>query len=342
MRSVILVGGEGTRLRPLTFETPKQMLPLVGLPMIEAVLEELSRHGVTEAVLSLGYLPDRFIEAYPDNVIAGVAVTYAVEPEPLDTAGAIAYAAASAGFDETFLVINGDILTDLDISALVAFHRERGAKATIALHAVEDPSRYGVVSTDPSGRVLAFVEKPPREEAPTNLINAGIYVMEPSVLTRIEPGRRVNVERETFPALADEGSLYALSSECYWLDTGTPDTYLEANADLLAGRDGRTVDGVREGSWTHAEARVASSAELVGAVVDRGCVVEEGARILGAVLLPGAVVEAGAEVRHSIIGPGAVVGAGSRLGPTCVVGARERVEPGSDLEGDVRVGGQGR
>ena len=147
MQAVILVGGMGTRLRPLTYETPKQMLPLVGVPMIECVLESLARHGVTDAILSLGYLPDRFTEAYPANVISGVRVTYAVESEPLDTAGAIRFAAGEADVDETFLVVNGDVVTSLDVTKLLDFHRSHGGEATIALHPVEDPSHFGVVPT---------------------------------------------------------------------------------------------------------------------------------------------------------------------------------------------------
>ena len=339
MKSIILVGGEGTRLRPLTYQTPKQMLPLVGVPMIECVMEGLASHGVTDAVLALGYLPDRFIEAYPSNVIGGVRVAYAVEPEPLDTAGAIRFAAEFAGVSETFLVLNGDVLTDLDVTALVAFHRAHGAEATIALHAVEDPSRFGVVPTTPEGRVLAFVEKPAPDEAPTNLINAGTYVFETSVLDRIAPGERVSVERETFPHLAEAGTLFAMPDRAYWLDTGTPLTYLAANADILAGRDGRRVPDVVDGSWRHATARVDARATLVAAVVDRDCRVGAGAVVENSVLLPGAVIEEGAHVCSSIVGPGAVIGAHSILGATCVVGSHERVAAGSVLSGDVRLGG---
>ncbi len=161
MKAVVLVGGEGTRLRPLTLSSPKQMLPIVGVPMIERVLGHLAAHGVDEAVLSLGYLPDAFMEAYPDGRAVGVRLTYAVEPEPLDTAGAVRFAAKYAGIAETFVVVNGDVLTDLDLTSLVAFHRQRGAEGTIALHPVSDPSAFGVVPTDEEGRVMAFVEKPP-------------------------------------------------------------------------------------------------------------------------------------------------------------------------------------
>ncbi len=235
MKAVVLVGGEGTRLRPLTLSAPKQMLPIVGVPMIERVLGHLARHGVDEAVLSLGYLPDAFMEAYPDGRAAGIRLFYAVEPEPLDTAGAVRFAATLAGIAETFVVVNGDVLTDLDLTSLVAFHRERRAEGTIALHPVADPSAFGVVPTDEEGRVTAFVEKPPRDEAPTNEINAGTYVLEASVLARIPEGGRVSIERETFPTMVRDRCLFARSDESYWLDTGTPAAYLDANFDYLNG-----------------------------------------------------------------------------------------------------------
>lgn len=339
MKSIILVGGMGTRLRPLTYETPKQMLPLVGVPMIECVLENLARHGVTDAVLSLGYLPDQFMKAYPANVIAGVGVTYAVEPEPLDTAGAIRFAADFAEIDETFLVVNGDVLTDLNVTRLLEFHRAKGAEVTIALHEVEDPSLFGVVPTSSEGRVIAFVEKPSREEAPTTFINAGTYLFEPSALAHIPGHRRVSVERETFPALAAAGTLFAMPDDAYWLDTGTPRAYLRANVDILNGRDGRVVSDIVDSSWRHPSATIEASSTMVNAVVDRGCYVGPNVTLEDVVLLPGAVIEEGAVVRSSIIGPEAVIGSFSVLGATCVVGAKEHVAPGSVLSGDVRLGG---
>ncbi len=340
MLAIILVGGKGTRLRPLTYETPKQMLPLVGVPMIECVLGSLARHGVTDAVLSLEYLPDRFTEAYPENLIAGVQMTYAVEPEPLDTAGAIRFAATSADVAETFIVVNGDIVTDLNVTRLLNFHRSHGGEATIALHPVEDPSHFGVVPTDDGGRVLAFVEKPPRGEAPTNLINAGIYVFEPRALERIAPRGRVSVERETFPAMAASNSLYAMADDAYWLDTGTPQLYLRANVDILKGRNTQhRFEGIVDGSWRAASATIDASAKLVSSVVDWGCVVGADVVLEDSVLLPGAVVQSSCEIRSSIIGPEAVIGTSSILGPTCVVGAKEHVAADSHLSGDVRLGG---
>ncbi len=340
MQAIILVGGKGTRLRPLTYETPKQMLPLVGVPMIECVLEALARHGVTDAVLSLGYLPDRFTEAYPSNLIAGVRVGYAVESEPLDTAGAIRFAANFADVDETFLVVNGDVLTDLDVTKLLEFHREREAEVTIALHPVEDPSHFGVVPTGVDGRVVAFVEKPPPGEAPTNLINAGTYVFEPRALDRIAAEGRVSVERETFPALAAAGTLFAMADHAYWLDTGTPQLYLQANIDVLKGRNSQhEFTQIVDGSWRSPSATIDASTMVLNSAVDEGCVVGADVVLEDSVLLPGAIVQSGCEIRSSIIGPEAVIGSGSILGPTCVVGAKEHVAADSQLSGDVRLGG---
>jgi mannose-1-phosphate guanylyltransferase len=293
MRAVVLVGGFGTRLRPLTLRRPKQMLPVVNRLMIERVVEHLGRHGVDEAVLALGYRPDAFMEAYPNGHCAGVGLHYAVEPEPMDTAGAIRFAALDAGIDERFLVVNGDVLTDLDISALVKRHDRCGAEGTIALHRVDDPSAFGVVPTEADGRVVAFIEKPPRDEAPTNLINAGTYVLEPSVLERI-PAGPVNVERVTFPAMVADGSLYAFDGGTYWIDAGTPSTYLAANLDLLDGRRGPAEDGVA----------------------------------------PDAIVGAGAVVEDSVVGPRATIAPGARLTAGSVVGDEVAVRPGAVLCGD--------
>ncbi len=357
MRAVVLVGGEGTRLRPLTLTAPKQMLPVVEQPMIERVLGHLADHGIDEAVLSLGYRPDAFINAYPSGSIDGVRVSYAVEPTPLDTAGAIRFAAHHAGIDDTFVVVNGDVLTDSDISELIAFHRQRGAEATISLTPVDDPSSFGVVVTDDQGRVEAFIEKPPRDEVPTNLINAGTYVMEPSVLARIPSGRRVSVERETFPALVEAGSLFALGSEAYWLDTGTPDAYLRAHRDLLVGRrlgppsPGAILDpSIGSGVWRIGDVDVQSSSvarSLLGrgasiasdvvvedSVVGAGAVIEEGASVTGSVLLPGSRVASKATVERSVVGPGAIVGQRCVIHGVSVIGAGAVTASGTVIDGE--------
>ena len=327
MPAVVLVGGFGTRLRPLTLTTPKQMLPVVDRPMIEHVVAGLGHHGVDEVVLSLGYKEDVFREAYPDGTCAGVAVRYAVEPEPLDTAGAIRFAADAAGIDDTFVVVNGDVFTDLDVTALWRRHADVGAEATIALTPVDDPSRYGVVPTDASGRVQGFVEKPPRDEAPTNWINAGTYVFEPQVLDRIEAGRRVSIERETFPAVVADGGLWALKSDAYWVDAGTPATYLQIQLDLIDGVRGRTVDGVDPTAHVHADAVVERSVVMAGARI------APGARLRDAVVSAGAMVAGGAQLHTSIVGPGASIGEGARLAGLTLVGDGARVPAGADLDG---------
>ena len=323
----MLVGGFGTRLRPLTLTTPKQLLPVAGRPMIEGVLAHLARHGVDEVVLSLGYRPDAFIDAYPSSVCAGVRLVYAVEPEPMDTAGAIAFAARDAGLDDDrFLVVNGDVLTDFDVSALVAFHEAAGAEGTIYLTRVEDPSQFGVVPTDSSGRVLSFVEKPPRDEAPTDLINAGYYVLEASVLDRIPSGRRVNIERETFPAMVADGVLFALADDAYWIDVGTPERLLQASLDVLDGRRAAVTAA-------HADARIDEGARVTRSVIGDGCHVAAGAVVEDSVLLPGAVVEQNAVVRGSIVGASAIVSSGSSILDLSVLGDCVRTKPGATLVG---------
>lgn len=327
MKAVVLVGGFGTRLRPLTLTTPKQMLPILDRPMIEHVLEHLHAHGVEEAVLSMGYRPDAFVDAYPAGVCAGVKLHYAIEPDPLDTAGAIRFAALDAGIAERFVVVNGDVLTDLDLAALVAFHDDRGGEGTIALHRVEDPSAFGVVPTDADGRVQAFVEKPLRHEAPTDLINAGTYVLEAAVLDRIAEGRKVSIEREVFPAMVADEVLYAMSGDTYWIDTGTPPKYLSAQLDLLDGLRGFPVSGIDP------TATVAAGATVRRSVLGAGVAVGEGASVLDAVLLPGAVVEAGATVERSVLGRRAQVGAGARIDDVAVLGDDARVGPSVRVSG---------
>lgn len=351
MKAVVLLGGEGTRLRPLTYTTPKQLLPVVELPLLERVLAHLAAAGVDEAVLSLGYRPDAFVAAYPDARAAGVRLEYAREPEPLDTGGAIRFAARHGRVDDTFIAVNGDVLTDVDIAELVACHRRHEATATLHLTAVDDPSRFGVVPIDAEGRVTAFVEKPPAGDAPSNLINAGTYILEPEILDRIPDGRRVSVEREVFPALAAAGSLYGVASDAYWLDTGTPEAYLRAQSDLLDGtrrgvptpgattrEDGvwtlgtPTVDGeLRPCSFVGDGAVVTTGAVVAASVVGAGAVVERGAVVEGSVLLPGVRVCEGAHVTGSIVGHRAVLAAGCTVSDLTVIGDDVVVPAGSYL-----------
>jgi mannose-1-phosphate guanylyltransferase len=319
VKAVVLVGGEGTRLRPLTLTTPKQMLPVGGRPMIERVLEWLASNGIDTAVLSLGYRPDAFMRAYPDGNCCGVALVYAVEDSPLDTAGAIRFAATKAGFDSTFVVVNGDVLTGLDVEELVRFHQTSGALATIALTPVEDPSAFGVVPTEPDGKVIEFIEKPPRDQAPTNLINAGTYVLDPSVLDRIAADRRVSIEREVFPALAAEGAVYALASDADWVDAGTPATYLAANIRYSSEPDGSCDRG--------------SGSEISKSVIGADTAIGEGALVHGSLLMDGTRIGKGAAIRDSILGPGVVVGPGAQVLDHSVIGGGYVVDAGAEVVG---------
>ncbi len=322
MLAVVLVGGFGTRLRPLTADLPKQMLPICGVPMIEWVVGHLATHGVQEVGLSLGYRPDGFLNAYPDGQIAGIPYRVAVEPEPRGTAGAVRFATDEFGVDDTFLVLNGDVLTDLDITDLIEFHREHQAEATIALQPVPDPSRFGVVSTSLDGQVKEFVEKPEVGRAPSNNVNAGTYVLEPSVIERIPSGIEVSIERETFPELARAGTLYALSSSTYWLDTGTPKQFLEANLDVLLGRRLRRAE--------LPPAHLDPSAEVVDSVIGIDSRIGAGARIQRSVLFRDCQVGAKASVINSVLADSVYVGEGARL-EGCVIGHRQRVEKGEHL-----------
>jgi mannose-1-phosphate guanylyltransferase len=286
------------------------MLPIAGRPMIERVLAHLGAHGIGDVVLSLGYRPDAFLSAYPNGTCAGVGLHYAVEGHPLDTAGGIAFAARQAGITEPFVVANGDVLTDLDVAALIDLHRARRAEATIALTPVLDPSAYGVVPTDRTDRVTAFIEKPPPGEAPTNLINAGTYVIDPSVLDLIVPGRRTSIEREVFPALVGRGSLYAMASDAEWVDAGTPETYRQANLSWAA----------RQGGGIHPDAVVADGAWVENSVIGAGSVIAGGAIVTGSVLLDEVTVGAGAAVTDAVIGYRGSIGAGATVGEGVVVG----------------------
>ena len=317
MDAVVLVGGSGTRLRPLTLRTPKPMLPLVDRPLLAYLFDQLAAAGVTRAILACGYLPDALVEHFGSGgpAASGLALEYVVESEPLGTAGA-ARLAAFERVTGTFLLLNGDILSEHDLTALIALHRRLEARATIALVEVDDPSRYGVVECDAEGHVLRFVEKPAPGESASNLVNAGAYVLEPSVLDAIPAGRAVSIEREIFPGLVGNG-LAALQLEGYWSDVGTPESYLAAHVRLL----GQGLGG-----------RPGPHGIDASAVIEAGAVVHQPS-FVGA----GAIVRAGASVGpHASVGHGAVIGAGSTV-ERAVVHAGARVGEGCELR-DVVVG----
>lgn len=348
MKAVVLVGGEGTRLRPLTFTTPKSLLPVANQPYIERQLAWLARHGIDEVILSMGYLPDAFHQHFdhdPSGVdmFGDIRLRYAVEDEPLGTAGAIGYAAD--GMDETFIVCNSDVLTELDLSAMVRFHEQRSAEATISLTEVADPSAFGVVPTREDGQVIAFVEKPPPGNAPSTWINAGTYVLEPSFLERIPPRLNVSVERETFPRMLEQpGLLYGYKSDAYWLDIGTPENYVRGNLDVLVGRTGLppapNAREVAEGIWVQGDATLEPDAVVAAPMlVGEGARVEAGARVRGSVLGPRTVVERGAELDGAVLHAGARVSNGSIVRQSAI-GADSVLKPEVTV-GDFTIVGAG-
>ena len=344
MQALVLVGGKGTRLRPLTETVPKPVLRLVDRPFIADMIEWLAGHGVEEVLLACGFLPDALREVLGDGEPGGPRLRYLTEPEPRGTAGAIKF--AEAELEDRFLALNGDTLTDLDLTALVHAHEAHDARATLALHPVEDPSAYGLVRTGPEGEVLEFLEKP-ESGAPDpgagNEINAGAYVLERSLLEMVPPDRAVSIERDVFPRLVGQG-LYGLRLEGYWMDIGTPDRYLQASWDILEGRvetrvavgpDGVRVDpgadlgGARvEGPVFADDGARAETGARIGpdAVLGRDCRVSAGAEIRRSVLLDGCDVGADATVEDSILGPGAAVEAGAKV-RGAVEGEAARVPP---------------
>jgi mannose-1-phosphate guanylyltransferase len=325
MQAIVLVGGEGTRLRPLTSDVPKPAVTLVDRPFLAYAIEWLAAHGVTEVVLACGFLPDVLRAALADEEErAGVEITYVAEPEPLGTAGAIRFAADALGerLEERFLALNGDVLADLDLSALLRAHEERGARATIGLHPVEDSSAYGLVRCDEGGTVLEFLEK--TGEAVAGEINAGAYVLDRSVLDLVPAGQAVSIEREVFPRLVGDG-LCGLLLEGYWMDIGTPDRYLQASWDILEGGVETRVRPTAPGLLVGADAVIDEEAKLgPRAVVSGGCRIERGAEVGDSVLLEGCTVGRDALVQGSILAPGAEVEPGAQL-VDAVIGRDERV-----------------
>jgi mannose-1-phosphate guanylyltransferase len=324
MQAVVLVGGEGTRLRPLTDDVPKPALTLVDRPFLAYMVEWLAGHGVEEVVLACGFLPDVLREALGADEHEGTRLRYVVEPERRGTAGAIRFAAEALGdaLEDRFLALNGDVLTDLDLTALVGEHERAAARATLALYPVEDSSAYGLVSHDDDGAVLDFTEK--TGAAVPGEINAGAYVLERSVLDLIPAGQEVSIEREVFPRLVGDG-LQALPLDGYWMDIGTPERYLQASWDILEGRVETGVAPTAPGVLVAADAAVAVSATIgPHAVVAPGCDVGPEAEVRESVLLDGCTVGEGARVVGSVLAAGVAVEPGAVL-EGAVVGRDERV-----------------
>jgi mannose-1-phosphate guanylyltransferase len=314
VQAIVLVGGEGTRLRPLTESTPKAALTLVDRPFLAYLIEWLAGHGVTEVVLACGFLPDVLREALEgEEERAGARIRYVTEPQPLGTGGAIRFAADQLGDElgDCFLALNGDVLTDLDLSAMLGAHREWSAAATIGLHPVEDSSAFGLVRSGDGGEVLEFLEK--TGERRPGEVNAGMYALQRSVLDLIPPGENVSIERDVFPRLAANG-LHGLLLEGYWMDIGTPERYRQASWDILEGRVATRVEPTSKGVLVDSAAAVDGGATIgPRAVIGPGCRVEAGAEVVRSVLLEGCSVGENARVVDSILSPGVQVPAGAVL-----------------------------
>jgi mannose-1-phosphate guanylyltransferase len=341
VQALLLAGGEGTRLRPLTHTTPKPVLPLAGRPFLTFMLDWAHTHGVDEVILSCGFLSDAVKHVLGD-IYDGMRLRYVIEEEPLGTAGPVRLAHDEGLLEDRLFVLNGDVLTDIDLTAELDQHKRLDARATLALYPVEDTSSYGMVPTAEDGAVEAFIEKG-GGDAPTNRINAGAYVIERDVVEGIPAGRAVSFEREVFPELVGEG-LYGYTAAGYWIDIGTPERYLEATWDLLAGRVASSLPPRDEtGSLVYENCLLSGAHVGPQSVLGRHCSVSTDARVERSVLHERVHVGADAAIVESVlaervrvgerarVGPGAVVGAGAVIEPDVVLPAGARVEPGETV-----------
>jgi mannose-1-phosphate guanylyltransferase len=336
MQAVILVGGEGTRLRPLTSTVPKPVVPLVDRPFISFMLEWLGEHGVDDVIMSCGFLATSVRNVLGDGSELGIRLRFVEEPDPRGTAGALKF--AEPMLDERFLMLNGDVLTDIDLTEQIAQHERTAAKATLALVPVADPTAYGLVHLHDDHSVRDFLEKPSSDAIDTNLISAGAYVLEREILELVPPDRNVSIEREVWPLLVGNG-LYGFPSDAYWLDIGSPERYLQGTFDIIEGNV-ETAVGERLGSdWL----AIDESAEVLGrvippAVLERGVRVAAGAHVGSLVVLGEDVsIGAGATVERSVILNGAEIGEGCML-RDCIVAAGARVGARTAISGGAVLG----
>ena len=346
MQAVILVGGEGTRLRPLTSGIPKPVVTFVDRPFMGFMLQWLASHGVQDVIMSCGFKAERVRSVLGDGAAFGVRLRYMEEPEPRGTAGALKF--AEELLEDRFLMLNGDVLTDVDVSAQIAHHERAGAVGTLGLVPVEDPSAYGLVLTEPDGAVTGFLEKPGPDQLEgitRYAISAGIYVLERSVLDLIPPDANVSIEREVWPRLVGAGLHAVADDDAYWLDIGTPDRYLQGTADILEGHVATAVSDRLDGSRQALDGEIEDGAHVTGpVVVEAGAHVAAGARVLGpAVLGAGVRVAAGAVVERSVVLAGGRIDAGAHvrdaiLAPDVHIGERCRVLEGAMLGEGVSLG----
>ncbi|MEW5980822.1 MAG: NDP-sugar synthase [Acidobacteriota bacterium] len=352
MKTILLAGGKGTRLRPLTLHTPKPIVPIFGRAFLHYQIDLVRQvPEIDEVVLSLNYQPRRISEVFGDGSGLGVRISYVVEPNPLGTGGAIKF--ATGAYDGTIVVFNGDVMTQVPLAEVIRLHRERRAKATIVLTPVENPTAYGLVETDPEGNVQRFLEKPKPEEITCDTINAGIYVLEPETFDRIPKDTAWSVERSFFPSLVERGETFvAYVYRGYWIDIGTPDKYMQVHRDIM---DQRFVAPPFQGQprdlvWTAPGARVEDGAEVVGpafvdedavvkagsrigpyTVVGRHCTIENGAEVEASIIWPNGHVARDAKVRHAILGRHCHVGRSAVLDGPVVLGDKSAVTDYSRL-----------
>lgn len=351
MQAIVLVGGEGTRLRPLTYGTPKPMVPIANVPFLARTMERLYEAGIRDVILPAGYLPQAIVDYFGDGSKLGLTITYVIEDEPLGTAGALKN--VEQYVTGPFFVLNGDVLTSLDLRAMMAFHKEKGGLGALHLIKVEDPSAFGCVVHDADLKISAFVEKPPKGTEPTDEVNAGTYLFDRAVLDMIPAGRNVSIERETFPKILAEGhALYAYTTDDYWIDLGRPEHYLAAHRDILSGamplrlEPGLTGNGVASARGTivppvHIDANVTIAASATvgpNVVLAEGCTIGERATVRESVLWDGVNVGDDVTVDETIIASRARIGAGSTIKRGSVIGHDALVAPGTVLEENARFG----
>lgn len=335
MQALILVGGEGTRLRPLTSTVPKPVVPLVDRPFIAYMLEWLRRHGVDDVIMSCGFLATSVRNVLGDGSAYGLRLRFVEEPQPLGTGGALKY--AEQFLEDRFLMLNGDTLTDIDLTAQIRQHDETGATGTLALVPVSDPSSYGLVRLNDDRTVKGFLEKPSPDQIDTNLISAGAYVLERSVLDLIPPDQNVSIEREVWPRLVGNG-LHGFVSDAYWMDIGTPQRYLQGTFDILEGNVASAVQDRMSGFLA-----VSEQADTVGrvvppAVIERGASVAKGAHVGSLVVLAdGVQVGEGSSIERSVVLHGSEIGADCRL-RDCIVAGGARIGDGCEISGGAVIG----
>ena len=328
MKAVILVGGEGTRLRPLSYYVPKPMVPVLNQPFLEHTIANLKKYGIDCFILAASHLPEVIQNYFGDGAESGIQLTYCVEQSPLGTAGGVKN--AERYLDSTFVVLNGDIFTDLDIDDMLAFHRRKRAKATIALTLVDNPCAFGVVETDSDGRVRCFIEKPSLDRVTSHWINAGFYILEPEVLRYVPPGSHYMFERGLFPLLLELGEpVYSYPISNYWLDMGTPEKYFQLNCDLLMSKAKSALkEDLREdGTYCGEDVFIHSKAEIAGpALIGNGCKIGQGVYVKGPVVIgQDCHVEEGASIETAVLWNGVRVGGGASL-KQCIVGSNAKIE----------------